>query len=789
MPVESIKLSDFFGSIKKPRYVLGTTYTLSLAFFESVVFPYIDRSRLRSCFIIADKIGYQRAISEAAALQSAGNGYMVAPAPRSGCFHPKVWLVIGESEMAMLVGSGNLTQSGFMVNAEYFDSVFISKEEPADERLVRDIESFVAGLAGMWGEGNSAGSLYVETLDQIRRAITVFRGGQAEEAVPRLIHSFSGKLIDGLPEVPDCTELYAAAPFFGGKDDGLRLLASRYPKAKLHVFPAVHGAEATDLPITKVKEEFKPKTLATLRVPGKARPLAHLKLYGIKGSSASWMYCTSANCTAAAWSGPNVEAGLLRPVGGTVLKEYFRADKTKLPSGELEYSGESDSVNNFSLTASESGLGLELVAAGSERDRLPITDVRLTVRVGSHSAVFAAKTLFAGHGTEHVSWDSFVGWHRTRNMAVCLELIAKDKAGKPVSAACFVENRMLLTADPIHRSAWRGALALLDSESMPDLSDIAAIFTLVGNIFDGRIITRSVSVRDSDSDDIEPDEEEESSVHVAIWPPQPVHHDLQRQLGTTGIGQLQWCQRILQTFLKPESAQEGRPKVEVHETADDADDEESAEIEAAREAEREQLQRLADRIWSKAEKDYGRLTNRLLTLEPDEKVAENLWPAAVFVFLATMAVRRAASRMANNVGDIPAAAALANEFLYLMVNPREQHENFCCSRDMRYRHTTFPPLSKDLRDEFNITIHPDLSTVMLAVVAQKKMREAPNGEYPLLWPRLLGEVVGEGFNWDEGAVETCRHVWRQYLREDTSKETDEEFMDTLLWLKTTRNPL
>lgn len=787
MTIESIKLSDFFESIKKPRYVVGTTYTLSLAFFESVVMPYIDRSQLRACFIIADKIGYQRAISEAAALQGAGNGYMVAPAPGSGCFHPKVWLVVGETEMAMLVGSGNLTQSGFMVNAEYFDSVFISKDEPADERLVSDIESFVAGLAGMWNAGDAASALYVETLGQIRSTLGVFRGGKSDAPHLRMLHSFSGKLIDGLPEVPDCTEIFAAAPFFGGSDDGLRLLAKRYPGAKLHVFPAVHSAEVTDLPLAKVKAELKPKTLAALHIPGKSRPLAHLKLYGFKGLSSSWMYCTSANCTAAAWTGPNVEAGLLRPVDANVFKEFFQPDKAKLPAGSLEYSGDSGHIHDFSLTASDTGAGLELIATGTEQDRLPLADVRLTVRAGSHTVVHKMDKIFTSHGTEFVAWDHLAGWRMPRNIAICIELSAKDKSGKSVSGACFVENRVLLTSDPIHRSAWRGALALLDSEALPDLSDIAAIFTLVGNIFDGRVVSRSISIRDEEQPGQESDQEDDSSIHVAVWPPQPVHHDLQKRLGTTGIGQLQWCQKILQVFLKPESATDEKNRVVMREAVDEAEDDESGKTAAEREAESDQLLKLSERIWSKAEKDYYRLINRLQTLEPDEKIAENVWPAAVFVFLATMGVRRAASRLANNVGDIPAAASLANEFLYLMVNKREQHENFCCSRDMRYRNAPFPPLSQDLRQTFNAVIHPDLSTVMMAVVAQKKMLEAPNGEYPMLWPRLMGEVLGKDFAWDDGVEEACLRIWKLYLREDTSKETDEQFMSSQRSLQAIRS--
>jgi hypothetical protein len=58
--VESIELSKILKLVAKPTYILGTTYTLSLAFFESVVFPCIDRSRLKSCLILCDGLGYRR---------------------------------------------------------------------------------------------------------------------------------------------------------------------------------------------------------------------------------------------------------------------------------------------------------------------------------------------------------------------------------------------------------------------------------------------------------------------------------------------------------------------------------------------------------------------------------------------------------------------------------------------------------------------------------------------------------------------------------------------------------
>ena len=106
--IERIKLSHVLRLVSSPRYVLGTTYTLSLAFFESVVYPIIRNNQLKSAVILCDMLGYRRALSESAALQGAAQDYLVVPAPVAGAFHPKVWVVVGEGEAVLLCGSGNL---------------------------------------------------------------------------------------------------------------------------------------------------------------------------------------------------------------------------------------------------------------------------------------------------------------------------------------------------------------------------------------------------------------------------------------------------------------------------------------------------------------------------------------------------------------------------------------------------------------------------------------------------------------------------------------------------------
>lgn len=779
MVPESRPLSEFFQLVKKPKYVLGTTYTLSLAFFESVVYPRMDSSELISCLIVSDATGYQRALQEGPALQGAAQEYMVAEAPGTGCFHAKVWLIVSETEMALLAGSGNLTQSGFILNAEMFDALHYTVDDPPHKELLDDAVAFLSGLSSMWADEASGTVLYVETLSKMRAALKPFeKGNRSDASAPRFMHNLGESLLNRLPPDSRCKDLFIAAPFFGGKTRGLDLLSARCGKPRLHIFPAVHDGKTVDLPVETVKKQHKPAELAPLTVPGN-RPLIHLKLYGMaRDEERSWLLCTSANCTDAAWDGANIEAGILRSVPTQVMRSYFSAENEPLPSAAFRADTTVSESHALAIRAVDTGAGFDLTVSGHSRARLPLSDVSLVVRSGSHDATCKKKGLLERNSTTHVPWTDFGHWTHQKNAAARLELTATDSRGAPVSAACFVENRMLLTAEPVHRSAWRGALALLDAEAMPDLSDVLAIFSLVRGMLDGTGIPGArihEARRALPSNDTGPD----SSRHVPLWPPQPDLHELHKHIGTTGLAHIQWCQRIMQTLLRPEisgheEATAGRGRFDA-----EADDQSDAEPDDPHPEEVQKVaQTLADRLWGCASKDFDRLCERLGEIVPDDEMARNLWPTAIFVFLATMAVRQAVARIAGDNGDLPQSWELVHRFFRIMLHERKQDPDFCCPLGLRYRSEVFPALADDLWKQFGVRPHPDLAAVMVSVIAVEKLHFERNINDPRGWRELLHKVSGDGGAVGSDARETCLRIWRQYLRDEADGISDAEFAAT-----------
>lgn len=777
--VESIKLSDVLKFVAKPKYILGTTYTLSLAFFESVVFPFIDRSNLKSCLILCDMLGYQRALEESSALMGAAQDYMVVPAPVEGCFHPKVWLLIGEREVLLLTGSGNLTQAGFMTNAEYFDAIHFTQEHPVNSEMLQSICSFLKGLADMWPSEDSTQLLAVETLTRMEEIIRSLPTAADDQQGPRFIHSFQGPLLDRMPAVAGTGELYVAAPFFGKSLEGLGSLVNRYKPAKLYLFPGVHNGEATDIPLKDVARTYRSAKTARISVPGKAGAFAHLKLYGVTGDEGpGWIFCTSANCTTAAWKGPNVEAGLLRPVQRSVFSDYFVPDKASLPEGSFQYKSSDSATGALCCWASDTGGGLDLAVAVGSRKYLPLKDVTLTVTAGSRLGTCQKTVLFQDAAFIHLPWIVFEGWHRPRKMAVCLQIKAKNAHGKEIHGGCLVENRALLTADPTYRSAWRGALALLDAEGAPELADIAAIFSLADDLLDGTLF-RSPQANPGGNQVPGPPEKPDQPPAIAVWPPQPDLNmrDLERQIGRTTAGHLQWLQRIMQTFLKPEASSDVvSPHVDYIDTSDHEEAKGQEQSKRGKDEE-ERARSLAERMWDYAKGDFEDLRSRLHDLCPIEQQARHLWLAAIFTFLPTLAVLRSARRMTPDLDYGETVQYLCEIFIRMMLDIRKQDEDFCCPKGFRYKSETFPALADDLRANFKVKLHPDLTNVMLALIVDWKLR-TKEGSYALMWPRLVKQVCEKEYVANEDNRVACRRIWQRYISDVTEKKTDEEFCRT-----------
>ena len=756
--VPQVPLKEFF-KLFAPTYVLGTTYTVSLAFFEGLVFPEIKRSLLRRCLILCDKLGFQRATVESSALRSVGREYMAICAPTSYAFHPKVWLMVGEGKLAVLVGSGNLTQSGFMDNAEAFDVMQFTVGGP-NRAVVDDLAGFVHGLRSLWTGADAEKLLAIKTLDDIGRELATLSQRMPDDPNPsaRFFSNFDRPLVEQFGDVFLGGKLRVAAPYFGGETSGVQLLQEKLAPSEMDVFPAVHRGDELDVNLADLRE-LPGVSIKSLKLTHKDKEeFAHLKLYGFDSEKGQWLFTTSANCTVAALGGKNVEAGLLRRADRATLETFFAEHpKGTLPEGQRHeefYSGEAW----LALWASDLGEAVELIV--NDARRVPLTSAIITIKAAGHSESRSYPSLFVSGMIARIEWSQFRQLTDRKSHPALISISATDALGHAVHGDALIDNPLLLSSDPTHRSAWRAALSLLEGEGLPESADLASIFHLVQEVFDadderanrddGGVRTAKGASRRAIPD------------KVPIWPPIAHHEWMGTFSGSDRLHDLQWFQKILAEFLNPKN----------HETDGKASPAVADGIDAETTALAKQVQipaTVVKSVWKEASRSYQQMRKRLMHLIVNENSARKIWPVATAVFLVTLVTRRQIVAHADITNCVDTVADLVRSFLQMLFADRLQPADEMPPTDCRYMHAAYPSLATDLMETFKQRPSADIAGIICLSFAYWHASEQSQGRpIPFLPWLLFREVVPDvacGAEWD---LETMRTAFDKYLFDDST---------------------
>ncbi len=135
---------SIFDVIKRGGYEasLITTFNAALPFYEEVVLRKLVGAGCRHNVVLMDR--RQCALSwesEALRPRRAGYEYTLLPVGVAGAFHPKVCLLLGLRKASILIGSHNLTLSGFGYNREITSWVEVAGPKDAEGAAV---------LAAVW---------------------------------------------------------------------------------------------------------------------------------------------------------------------------------------------------------------------------------------------------------------------------------------------------------------------------------------------------------------------------------------------------------------------------------------------------------------------------------------------------------------------------------------------------------------------------------------------------------------------------------------------------------------
>lgn len=107
---------------------LITTYNAYLPFYEDVVLRKLINQGVRHNILLMDSRQFSQSINHHPP-RLAGKHYSLLPVSSNGVFHPKVIILVGKSRGALLVGSHNMTLSGFGYNRELTNLISVKNQD------------------------------------------------------------------------------------------------------------------------------------------------------------------------------------------------------------------------------------------------------------------------------------------------------------------------------------------------------------------------------------------------------------------------------------------------------------------------------------------------------------------------------------------------------------------------------------------------------------------------------------------------------------------------------------
>ena len=279
------------------------TYSFDPIFFEQVVLPDLWTGRSSDILVFGDRheidLSFQAAAGQ---LWNLGKQYLLAGADTKGTFHPKVFVRLGPKDGIVMVGSGNVTSSGWGGNQELGTAWMVG---PTHIDKGGWLHPFLDDVL-RWCQGD----LERDAIRRFKDVPWLSLTPAGTSGASPVLHSSGTRSL--------ATEL--ARRWLGRRFDKVKILTGSTDEsgAFLRWAHATFGVTRATIALTPASASFLAEKLADLPLELRLieapadRPL-HAKFYWFEGGDGPAAVMGSANCSASAWllapeSAGNVES-------------------------------------------------------------------------------------------------------------------------------------------------------------------------------------------------------------------------------------------------------------------------------------------------------------------------------------------------------------------------------------------------------------------------------------------------------------------------------------------------
>lgn len=321
------KLQDVVAGLwPKPIRALLLAFDASPPFVDHVVFPALLNERLQNVTILVDDISLHAGAVDAGSTRKAGVYYrLTGVRPKGGrLFHPKLICLLHEEGVHVLVGSANLTWSGWCRNLEVMDVLSFGPQGHAPPRAGAQLAEFLRGCRDVLGDLEAPDvAALLGAADAIDTACLETPEGPANGATCEILHTLTEPLLSQLTArapAARVSTITAVSPFHDPTNLALGAFTAAYGDAKVTVIK--DGLRVDDFDGASFVRLGKRVTLRETNWGEElSRPL-HAKALLLAGKRDAWLVAGSANLTSPAWrhavpEGGNVELVVVRHLAAT----------------------------------------------------------------------------------------------------------------------------------------------------------------------------------------------------------------------------------------------------------------------------------------------------------------------------------------------------------------------------------------------------------------------------------------------------------------------------------------
>jgi len=323
----AIKRNNILSLIGNGRYhsCILTTFSFDFYFFEMKVMKWLRSCGIKNVNVFIDGYFYSELMQQATGEEmKLSTGYSLYPIFEKNIFHPKIWLLFGEKEGLLLVGSGNLTNSGNGNNDEIWGAYHFDIKQPQNALVFSAAWQYISQITettkGIISEKTTRWILeHSQWLTELPKIIEFqFADLPNNESVAFLYNTNRSTIWQQVLQLignEEITEITAVSPYYDIEGKALEEIKTTFPKTQINVILDESGVIPTSLLNNKKYSFYDWKELKICRdIGAKQHSKLHAKILHFK-TSKNIEYCLfgSANVTSAGLgisNNPNAEVSI-----------------------------------------------------------------------------------------------------------------------------------------------------------------------------------------------------------------------------------------------------------------------------------------------------------------------------------------------------------------------------------------------------------------------------------------------------------------------------------------------